>query len=55
MINIDWFDIAQKFLITVHGLTHLIRVIGSCARGMYSSIIGSFWNGSFRPRWAYDV
>ncbi|KAA6381549.1 MAG: hypothetical protein EZS28_022926 [Streblomastix strix] len=55
LINIDWFDIAQKFLITVHGLTHLIRVIGSCARGMYSSIIGSFWNGSFRPRWAYDV
>ncbi|KAA6400582.1 MAG: putative Serine/threonine-protein kinase TIO [Streblomastix strix] len=55
LINVNWFDVAQKFLIAIHGLTHLIRVIGCCARGLYSSIIGSFWNGSFRPRWAYDV
>ncbi|KAA6381805.1 MAG: putative Serine/threonine-protein kinase TIO, partial [Streblomastix strix] len=28
LISVNWFDVAQKFLIAIHGLTHLIRVIG---------------------------
>ncbi|KAK2958090.1 putative serine/threonine protein kinase [Blattamonas nauphoetae] len=53
LITIDWFGIVTSMKTAIRGLTQFVRTISACARGIYSSIVGSFYNGSFRPLWAY--
>ncbi|KAK2952533.1 putative serine/threonine protein kinase [Blattamonas nauphoetae] len=53
--TIDWFSSANVFITAVHGVTNTVRTIGAAARGIYSSIIGSFWNGTFKPGWIYNT
>ncbi|KAK2961453.1 hypothetical protein BLNAU_3574 [Blattamonas nauphoetae] len=52
LFNIDWLGTASSFTTAVRGFTHLIRTITACSRAFFSSIVGSFWNGSFKPHWA---
>ncbi|KAK2964809.1 putative Structural maintenance of chromosomes protein 3 [Blattamonas nauphoetae] len=53
IVDIDWFGTAKLYLTAVRGLTDLVRSFSAAARGMYSSIVGSFWNGTFQPHWVY--